>query len=173
MSDDRALPRHGPQDAPPDGFQPMTARGPFTSRNGPVYEKPAAEGAHHGLRVAERHCNAVGIVHGGMLMSFADGLLAHAVGRATRTRALTIRLNADFLAIARPGDWLEGRARVTRATRSVAFVEGDIRVGDRPVMKVTGVFKLMAGRATRVAKRQAAEQGAADTGLTTGPDSQT
>lgn len=153
-----AIPLHSASDAPPEGFIAMTARGPFTTRNGPIYQRERETGAHHGLRVAPRHCNAVGIMHGGMLMAFADGLLAHAVGRTTRLRALTIRLNADFVSIARPGDWLEGIATVTRATRSVAFVEGDIRVASRPVLRVTGVFKLMAGQAKR-AEAKGREEG--------------
>ena len=57
--------------------------------------------------------------------------------------ALTIRMNSDFLSSARPGEWLEGTARVTRATKSVAFCEAELYVGDRAVMKATGVFKLM------------------------------
>ncbi|MBD3666533.1 MAG: hypothetical protein HUJ16_01120, partial [Kangiella sp.] len=53
------------------------------------------------------------------------------------------RMNADFLSSARPGEWLQGTARVTKATRSVAFCEAELFVGKRAVMKATGVFKLM------------------------------
>ena len=76
-------------------------------------------------------------------MAFADGLLGTAVWRETQTVALTVRMNSDFLSSARPGEWLEGMARVTRATRSVAFCEAELYVGTRPVLKATGVFKLM------------------------------
>ncbi|MGV8996193.1 MAG: PaaI family thioesterase [Parvibaculaceae bacterium] len=131
-------------DNPPEGYTKSTTRGPYTSHNGPFYHKVAADEFHHGVRVQQRHCNSRGITHGGMLMSFADGLLGTAVFRATKTVALTIRMNSDFLSSARPGEWLEGTARVTKATRSVAFCEAELFVGDRPVMKATGVFKLMA-----------------------------
>ena len=87
--------------------------------------------------------NSRGITHGGMLMAFADGLLGTAIFRETNTFALTMRMNSDFLSSARPGEWLEGTARVTRATGSVAFCEAELFVGNRPVMKATGVFKLM------------------------------
>ncbi|MDO8840254.1 MAG: PaaI family thioesterase [Parvibaculum sp.] len=130
-------------DNPPDGFVPSTGRGPYTSHNGPFFHKVTDDGFVHGVRVRSRHCNSRGITHGGMLMAFADGLLGTAVWRATQTVALTVRMNSDFLSSARPGEWLEGTARVTRATRSVAFCEAELYVGARPVLKATGVFKLM------------------------------
>lgn len=130
-------------DNPPEGFEPSAGRGPYTSHNGPFFHKVTGEGFVHGVRVKKRHCNSRGITHGGMLMAFADGLLGTAVWRATQTAALTVRMNSDFLSSARPGEWLEGTARVTRATRSVAFCEAELYVGPRPVLKATGVFKLM------------------------------
>lgn len=130
-------------DNPPEGYTQSTTRGPYTSHNGPFYHKVSQDAFHHGVRVKARHCNSRGITHGGMLMSFADGLLGTAVFRATKTVALTIRMNSDFLSSARPGEWLEGTARVTKATKSVAFCEAELFVGNRPVMKATGVFKLM------------------------------
>ncbi|MDX5366285.1 MAG: PaaI family thioesterase [Alphaproteobacteria bacterium] len=131
-------------DNPPDGYVPSTSRGPYTTHNGPFYHKVTEEGFWHGVRVKKRHCNSRGITHGGMLMAFADGLLGTAVWRETQMVALTVRMNSDFLSSARPGDWLEGTARVTRATKSVAFCEAELFVGNRPVLKASGVFKIMA-----------------------------
>lgn len=129
---------------PPPGFEESTNRGPFTSHNGPFFHRIDPNGTFfHGFRAMERHCNGMGIVHGGLVTAFADGLMGTAVWRETGIAALTIRLNADFLSIARVGDWVEGTARVSRATRSVAFAESEIYVGKRAVMHATGVFKLM------------------------------
>lgn len=135
--------RDDQDDNPPEGFTLSTTRGPYTSHNGPFYHLVTETEFRHGVRVKQRHCNSRGITHGGMLMAFADGLLGTAVFRATKTVALTIRMNSDFLSSARPGEWLEGTARVTKATRSVAFCEAELFVGQRAVMKATGVFKLM------------------------------
>ena len=129
---------------PPAGYQRSTTRGPYTSHNGPFFHLVTDEGFRHGVRIQKRHCNSRGITHGGMLMSFADGLLGTAVFRETKTVALTARMNADFLSSARPGEWLEGTARVTKATKSVAFCEAELFVGERAVLKATGVFKIMA-----------------------------
>ncbi|WP_422024685.1 PaaI family thioesterase [Pyruvatibacter mobilis] len=129
---------------PPAGFEESTNRGPFTTHNGPFFHKINEDGSFvHAFRAAEQHCNGMGIVHGGLVTAFADGLMGTAVWRATDIVGLTIRLNADFLSIAKVGDWVEGTATVTRATRSVAFVEARVQVKTRPILHATGVFKLM------------------------------
>lgn len=129
---------------PPAGYTQSTTRGPYTTHNGPFFHMTTPDGGfRHGVRVQKRHCNSKGITHGGMLMAFADGLLGTAVYLETKTVALTARMNSDFLSSARPGDWLEGTAWVTKATRSVVFCEAELRVGERLVLKATGVFKLM------------------------------
>jgi uncharacterized protein (TIGR00369 family) len=127
---------------PPSGFQPSRTRGPFTSHNGPYFHKVEGDQFWHGFRALERHGNSHGILHGGMLMAFGDGLLATAVVRETKARAVTVRMNSDFVDMARPGDWIEGTARVTRAARTIAFVEAEVHVQDRLIFTASGVFKL-------------------------------
>jgi len=133
-------------DRAPEGFVLSKTRGPFTSYNGPYWHKTDEDAFFHGFRARRRHCNSHGIVHGGMIMAFMDGLLGTAVWRETKARAVTMRMTSDFLSMARPGEWIEGTAWVTRATRSVAFVEGKVYVGARDVLTASGVFKLMRKR---------------------------
>ncbi|MFP3942764.1 MAG: PaaI family thioesterase [Alphaproteobacteria bacterium] len=139
-------PEDGVDDAPPPGFVRSTFRGPFTTWNGPFYHRVDPDGFAHGFRARPRHCNGHGIVHGGLLTAVLDGVLAAAVWRETRRRMVTIRLTSDFLAMARPGDWVEGTAHVTRAAREIAFAEGRIHVEGRDVLTGSGVFKLMRAR---------------------------
>jgi acyl-coenzyme A thioesterase PaaI-like protein len=88
----------------------------------------------------------VGIVHGGMVSAFLDGLLAGAVAAGTGATPVTIHLSIDFLAMGRAGDWVLGRARLDRAAREVAFSQGEARVGDHVIARATGVFRLMRRR---------------------------
>jgi uncharacterized protein (TIGR00369 family) len=131
------------EDNPPEGFVFSDARGPFTSHNGPFFHKVTEEGFWHGFRVRDHHLNGHGIVHGGLLMSFADGLMGTAVWRETKTRAVTMRMTSDLLDMVRPGEWVEGTAHVVRAARSVAFVEAEIHSGRRKVLAASGLFKLL------------------------------
>lgn len=130
--------------APPEGYAPAEGRGLFSTHNGPYYTR-ASEGnlVEQAFFALPRHCNGVGIVHGGMLSAFMDGVLAGAVWKGSGRRAVTIHLSIDFLHMARAGEWVMGEARLTRATRDVAFAEGRAYVGGRDVVRASGVFKLM------------------------------
>ena len=125
---------------PPEGFTPST-RGPFTTHNGPFFHRIADDGFEHAFYALKRHCNGMGIVHGGMLTTFLDGVLARAVVKAIDSAAVTVHLSVDFLSMARAGDWVFGDGRVTRKTRDLVFVEGRVRVGEREVLRGSGVFK--------------------------------
>jgi len=124
----------------------MAGRGPFTSHNGPYFHAPASDRVRQAFWAEARHCNGLGIVHGGMLSTFLDGLLAGAAHRATDGRLVTIHLSIDFLDMGRAGEWVMGEARATRVTRDVAFVEGHAHVGGRDLARASGVFKLMRRR---------------------------
>lgn len=128
---------------PPKGFAATRKRGPYSTHNGPYFEAHPEVGAAQAFFALKRHCNGIGIVHGGMLTSFLDGLLAAAVGRETRTAVVTIHLSVDFLSMARAGEWVVGQSRITRVTSGIAFAEGRLFVGAKDVARATGVFKPM------------------------------
>jgi uncharacterized protein (TIGR00369 family) len=128
---------------PPNGFVLSERRGPFTRHNGPFYHRPNHERTEHGFLALERHCNGLGIVHGGMLASFIDGMLGQAVSTDARTAAVTIHLSLDYLSMARAGEWVQGEARITRRAREVAFAEARAFVGAKDVLRASAVFKLM------------------------------
>ena len=137
MSRDEEIPP-----APP-GFVASTGRGPFTTHNGPLFHRESAEGAHQAFFALARHCNGVGLLHGGMLSAFLDGLLSSAVGRASGVASVTVHLSVDFLDMGRANDWVLGDASVTRVTRDMAFAEGDARMAGRTLARASGVFRLM------------------------------
>lgn len=128
----------------PPGFLRAEGRGAFSTHNGPYFTKPGeGELIEQAFYALPRHANGLGLVHGGMLSAFMDGVLAAAVWRGARKRAVTIHLSVDFLHMARQGDWVHGEARLTRATRDVAFAEGRAYVRGHDVVRASGVFKLM------------------------------
>ena len=137
----------GPEDTavlPPEGFVLSASRGPYSTHNGPYFHREIqGEATEHAFLALPRHANGLGLVHGGMLTSFMDGLLAAAVWRASRRSSVTIHLSIDFLHMARVGHWVFGESRVTRLTRDVAFVEGRAHAVGTDVVRASGVFKLM------------------------------
>ena len=130
---------------PPDGFIRSQGRGQFSTLNGPYFHKPGdGKPVEQAFFALPRHTNGIGLVHGGMLSAFMDGLLASAAGHGTGKVSVTIHLSIDFLHMAREGDWVMGEARMTRATRDVAFAEGRAHVRGVDVVRASGIFKMMA-----------------------------
>lgn len=134
---------------PPPGFLAATPRSGFTGNNGPWYEKHEGGTLLRAFRVLDKHVNALGIAHGGMLMAFADSVLARAAFAETKRSAVTMRMTCDFVGPARLGDWVEGSAELTRATRHLAFVRGRIWTGNRTVLTATAVFSALRARPDR------------------------
>jgi uncharacterized protein (TIGR00369 family) len=87
--------------APPDGFAPIIHSNPFGAHIGPIYERLEGEDFCRGFFIAEKLTNSVGIAHGGVLMTFADIVLARAVMAEIDAAAVTIRLTCDFIAPAK------------------------------------------------------------------------
>jgi uncharacterized protein (TIGR00369 family) len=107
------------------------------------------EGAERrlGFLAEERHFNPGGVVHGGMLMAFADEFLGGVVFEAIGQRPIvTIQLNTHFIATVQRGDFVEGRGEVVRRTRTIVFVRGMLMVGDRIVAAVDGIWKVLEPR---------------------------
>lgn len=125
----------------PPGFVSASRGSPYTDMIGPFFEIPNDPQGRRGFWVQDGHINNAGIIHGGMLMSFADNLLARAVGNSGAGMAVTLHMSTDFIGPAHLGDWVEGRAEVLRTTRTMVFVEGEISTRKRLVMTAKGVFR--------------------------------
>lgn len=132
----------------PAGFRPLRlpASG-FLNNTGPFFAKWDGATFLLGLRIEEKHCNAAGACHGGMVASVADVLLT--VGsniQGGQSRFLpTVSMTCDFLAPAARGAWLEGRLEILRVTRNLLFATGLLEVpGEGLVARASAVMKVPA-----------------------------
>jgi uncharacterized protein (TIGR00369 family) len=86
--------------------------------------------------------NSRDAAHGGLLMTLLDVTLGQAVLGATEgaTSFATIQMNTNFI---KPGHGqLRAEARVLRAGRNLAFVEGEVRDSEGGlVATASGIFK--------------------------------
>ncbi len=106
---------------------------------------------HYGLLTNNDHGNPNGVVHGGVLMAFADhGLSMLAWEAAERSPCTTIQLNTHFLDAIHPGEFVELRGEITRRTRGLVFVRGVISVlgatDQRDVGAVDGIWRVLRAR---------------------------
>jgi uncharacterized protein (TIGR00369 family) len=117
----------------------------FVDLVGPLEEVPDGAGATRPSFVAaRRHLDGHAHVHTGMLMAFADHVLAARAREAAGQPVATISLNVDVIAPVTEGARVEGRATITRRTKSLVFVTGELHAGGRAVASANGVCKVVA-----------------------------
>lgn len=132
----------------PPGFEPLIDVGAFQELVGPFYGRREPDGYRVGLRVADKHLNKRGIVHGGMictLVDFAMGYAARFVTDPPRS-LVTTNLCVDFAGNARPGDWIEAHVDIMRPGRQVAFVNCFVYLGAERIARGSGTFLVLRGR---------------------------
>lgn len=115
----------------------------FIATVGPLYVR---EGVY-AFRAGQKHANLIGVVHGGMLMSFADRAMGvTAMAAADGANCVTIQLEMKFLDAGRMGDWITAHSFVVKRTGSMVFMRGEVRDGDRLVATADGVWKILRRR---------------------------
>lgn len=91
-----------------------------------------------------KQLNGGGALHGGCLMTMADNMLGATAHEAIEGKmAATVTLNTDFLAAGSLDGPVFGQARITRATRSLIFVSGELSQNDRVLMSASGIWKVI------------------------------
>lgn len=128
----------------PEDFRILSLpRNPFMQANGPLYGKLDGDNFVMGFLCQEKHCNPMMVCHGGMMATLADMLLLIATNIQTKLGQflLTVSLDVDFVGPVKVGDWLEGRAEVVRAGRSIIFTEGRMTVAGNTVARANAVLK--------------------------------
>ena len=138
-------------DKAPEGFEPILSNGgvSFETHVGPMYRKldVAANEAVWGFRVEAHHCNPYGMLHGAMAFALADTMMGSLVFNAIDgAPCATISLNTEFLAAAKSGDWVEGRAELLRQGRSVCFVRAELFAGEKLLMNASGAWAIIGGK---------------------------
>ena len=132
----------------PADFQIMSRSSPYIDMVGPLYYKLTEEGLQVAFRAEEKHCNSRGFVHGGMLSTAADIALGYGAGdfpngnRAMVTTSITI----DFAGSAQLGDWVVFKTDVQKVGRMAAFANTYAHVGDKRIVRASGIFSVLDGR---------------------------
>jgi acyl-coenzyme A thioesterase PaaI-like protein len=125
------------------GWRPMR-NNDMPGNLGTPWAQRSGDAWHYGMLTAPDHANPQGALHGGVLVTFADHCLGlYVFVAADRAPNVTIQLNTHFLAAVTPGEFVELRGEVTRATRGLVFVRGILSVGDRDVAAVDGIWRVL------------------------------
>jgi len=95
--------------------------------------------------VKEIHLNSAGNTHGGFVVSFLDSGMGTAAHRALgpNVKAATISLDVKFISGSRAGDILIGSAKVLQRTRSLVFMQGEVKCGRQLISTAEGIWKVL------------------------------
>ena len=139
MSNDE--PRPPPVDPARDGWSIHVDEG-FIDHVGPIWERREAGTTNYGFVAEPKHANLLGVVQGGMLMTFADRALGlEAWNAADGAPCVTVQFDMQFLSSARLGEFVALRPEVVRRTGSLVFLRGVLVTDGRAVAAASGVWK--------------------------------
>jgi uncharacterized protein (TIGR00369 family) len=126
----------------PEGFVPFPLSIGFAELVGPLFVHPERQAI--GFHVEKKHCNPLGICHGGMMMTVMDMAIGMAVNLAAKSPAFppSVNLAYDFFMPAQEGDWLESRVDFIHTTRRTGFANGYLTGPRGPVMRANGICKI-------------------------------
>ncbi|MBY0344996.1 MAG: PaaI family thioesterase [Sphingomonadales bacterium] len=128
----------------PPGFEPHIRRSPVTDPWEPLYAKREGEAFSLGLRIAHSHCNARGLLHGGVISALADNAMGLAcVTQMEGVSALTVSLSVDFLSVGRSGQWLAVRGVPAKLGRTLAFADAQIEADGELIAKAAATFRII------------------------------
>tara|TARA_R110002073_G_scaffold74609_4_gene182484 strand:+ start:915 stop:1352 length:438 start_codon:yes stop_codon:yes gene_type:complete len=138
----------------PAGFEPIFRTSPYLEMIGPIYNRfievqPKSNNSPQGIIIgffaADKHCNAKGFVHGGIVSGIADIALGYncALSKSPALPMVTTSLTIDYVGGIRRNEWIEVHADVQKVGSRVAFANCYFVVKDKRVARASAVFSLI------------------------------
>ena len=129
----------------PDGFERHFRQSPVTEPWEPLFARRQGEMFSLGLRIDTPHCNARGLLHGGVISALADNALGLCcVLQMEELSALTVHLSVDFLAVGQKGQWLEVRAKPIKLGRTLGFSDAQVFADGSIIARASATFRIIA-----------------------------
>jgi acyl-coenzyme A thioesterase 13 len=126
----------------PAGFEPLFRTSPFLDTLGPFFYRRTEQGFVIGLQVVDKHANARGSAHGGLLLTLADIALGYTAAASEDPPLIltTVNISADFVGHARVGDWIEAQVDIQKIRRRLVFANAYIVVGGERIARASAIF---------------------------------
>ena len=140
-------PSEPPFDPERDGWAALPDKG-FVAMVGPIWTKKEGGRRRFGFLAEQRHVNLIGVVQGGMMMTFADRALGMLAWEAVGGSVATISYEHQFVGPGRIGSFIELEGEVVRATSSLIFLRGLVTSPHGVVATCQGTWKILSKRRT-------------------------
>lgn len=127
----------GPAD---EGWVPY-ADETFLGHVGSLFTRRTETGEELGLQSVPHHRNLSGLVHGGVLMTLLDRVMAmHVIATRPQENFVTATMNVEFLRVARIGEFIRLRAVPVKSGRRSVFMRAEAWVDARQVGMASALF---------------------------------
>jgi len=126
-------------------FEQLSIKPGFMKHNGGLLFRTINETDYEfKVKINENHLNAAGITHGGFISSIIDAGAGTAAFRVTKDAiCVTISLDIKFIGATKLGDEILGSARVIKKTKSLVFLECNLKSKDKIIASASGVWKII------------------------------
>lgn len=125
----------------PADYKTLEGLSPAEDHIGPFYYRKTDAGLVLGFQATTQHCNGLGTVHGGVLMTFADYAVTMLALSGVKENCTTVSFTSDFIAAAKSGDWVEATGTVVKRTGSMTFVNGQLNVDGDVILTFQAVVR--------------------------------
>ena len=127
------------------GFEPWPRTSPFGDAAGPLLFRADGDALTFAASVEERHTNASGGAHGGMLSTFADLALGYAAAVSTdpATHMRTVALTIDFIGPVAVGDLVTASPQVLRVGKRLAQATAIVFANGAPVARASATLAVV------------------------------
>jgi len=135
----------------PQGFERHSRKSPVTEPWEPLYSRRQSGLVQLGLRLRDAHCNGRGFLHGGVIAALADSAMgwsyqaARVEAYGDKGGAVTASLSIDYLASAKPGQWLQVEPRIVKAGRSTGWVDAVVTADGELIARANATFRVPSG----------------------------
>ncbi len=127
------------------GFSILQMPGAFTLSIGPFFFRESEADLVFRVEVDAQHCNGAGTAHGGFLATIADVILGYNINHRIpkEWRIATSNLSVQFLAPARPGQWLEGKLDRVKIGKRLCHASGTLDIEGVPIVAMQAIFAVL------------------------------
>jgi uncharacterized protein (TIGR00369 family) len=131
---------------PPEGFAPHFRKSPVTEPWEPLFSRRVDGTVQIGLTLRHAHCNARGLLHGGVIAALADNAmgLSCAAGLTSVGGLVTVSLSVDYVGAAKLGQWMQIEPRVLKTGKSMAFADALIKADGEVIARASATFRILA-----------------------------
>jgi acyl-coenzyme A thioesterase PaaI-like protein len=120
--------------------------GGFLGLVGPLWRRGSGTALQFGFVAEPKHANLIGVVQGGMMMTFADRGLGLMAWDAAGGAVVTVTFDMAFVDAGRIGSFIELDGEVVRRSASLVFMRGTLRTGARVLGTCQGTWKILSPR---------------------------